>query len=145
MSACVNKPTDLYCSVSVCFIYIDLVYGGSVVGMGSPSWETPVMHICLMHVVQMMRMMLGMDIIFFIIICYQLHPALSLQERKKKGETEETEYFKMHRKTRPHTDSRSLIFLTLLVCFGKMYSGSQNDQAEEFLDGGKKYVESHQS
>lgn len=87
------------------------------------------MHIRLMHVVQMMRMMLGMDVIFLIIICYQLHSALSLQEetREREKKNHETKYFIMHRQTPTHRDSRPLIFLTLLICFMKMYSGSYND------------------
>lgn len=66
--------------------YIDLVHRGSVVGMGGPSWQASVMHVCWMQVVRMVRMMLGVDVIFLIVICYQLHSALSLQKKRDKQE-----------------------------------------------------------
>ena len=71
--------------VYVCgHILIHLVHRVSVVGMGGPSWHASVKHICRMQVVTMVRMMMGADVIFLAVICYQLHSALSLQKEINK-------------------------------------------------------------
>lgn len=64
----------------------DLVHRGSVVGVVGPSRQTSVMHVSWMQVVRMVRMMLGVYVIFLVVIRYQLHSALSLQ---KKGDKQE--------------------------------------------------------
>lgn len=73
---CLHKAFLLICGST------DLIHRGSVVGMGYRPWQASVMQICRMQVVQMMRMMLRMDVIFLIIIRHQLHSALSLDEEK---------------------------------------------------------------
>lgn len=57
-----------------------LVHRRSVVGVGGPSWQASVMHVCWMQVVGMVGMMLGVDVVFLVVIRNQLHSALSLQK-----------------------------------------------------------------
>lgn len=62
-------------------IYSDLVHWGLMVGMRGASRQASMMHICWMQVVTMVKMMLQMDVVFFIVICYHLHSALGLQKK----------------------------------------------------------------
>lgn len=81
-STCVNSSQTELISLDEC-AHADLLHRGSVVGVGGCSWQASVMDICWVHVVRMMRVMLGMDVIFLVVISYHLHSALSLRTKKQ--------------------------------------------------------------
>lgn len=55
-----------------------------MVGVGGPSGQAAVMHVDWIQMVSVVRMMLRVDVIFLVVICYQLHPALRLPKEEIK-------------------------------------------------------------